>query len=231
MDITNTNDVYRKVIKEIKSDTCVCGGIDWKPRILLTWKHTHSILNNLIAYLRTVLPSQLESIKKTLQHNVDLRNEVATRFWESIDIGRFVQNSIGTFITPQLLSNHKSYYPDFLCARNFKDYPKLLRPRRRGVAGCQPALIMGEFVTNVPDGLELKCSSAISENGGFVFAHGPQSGLHLVVSYTKDETVLFNVRQIWIGYVKSKDKILRGRKSESTTIKYVFHTNILIPLL
>ena len=129
------------------------------------------------------------------------------------------------------MSNHKSFYPDFLLEKHFKDYPNLLRPRRRGVTGCFPGLVMGEYVSNVPDGLELKCTSCIPASGGFVYAHGPQSGLHLVISYSKNKETLLEVKQIWIGYVKSVDKILRGRKSESTTIKYVFHTDILTKLI
>ena len=202
-------------------------GILWKPRILKTWSSVFNKIPYLLHYFMVELPSELKKFNECYE-----KEDVLTRIIQCSDRGKFIEKMMGDILGEEFSFNHRNYYPDYvLSCHNYLDY---LKPSRESIISSNdrnPRLILNKFVSNIPDGLEVKTSSVLGTTGGFVQSHGPQCGLHVVLSYIKHDNEFMKICQIWIGYISEEDKILRNRNKDTTTIKYVFHTNKLHKLL
>ena len=202
-------------------------GIIWKPRILHSWTSFFNKLPLILNYFMFELPLELQKFNEMVE-----KDDIFSTIIFCSDRGKFIEKLVGDILEPDFSFNHRNYYPDYVL--NYHNYSDYLRPIWNGnstVFSMNPRMVLGEFVSNVPDGVEIKCSSTIGTKGGFIYSHGPQCGLHIVFSYEKDNSNFIKILQIWVGYIAEEDKILRNRNKETTTIKYVFHTNKLQKLL
>ena len=98
---------------KIREEQNEVGGVEWSSRILKTYQNVDKILNSLVIFLTKELPKELKLVYSSIVMGNIVEKGLANYIWDSIDIGKFLQNAIGRFLLPTFVSNHKSFYPDF----------------------------------------------------------------------------------------------------------------------
>ena len=177
------------------------------------------LLNNEISKKASSLPDFTSWISKC--RNVSEVSKERLLNIESQQVSAEIQRVVSDELNESITSNGNSIYPDFYL-RSF-DYSFLpMQSRTNPIKGACQKGVSNPKPSNVPDGLELKTNRGKRVK---VDAHGAHPGLHLGVTWEKEDGGI-SINGVYLSYIRIFDHTISGRNVEVTTVKCSFgHDN------
>lgn len=165
-----------------------------------------------------------ENLRQAVESSASLISHLESQ-QISAEIQRVIvsESAFGSIVYP----NGNSIYPDLILkGHEYDKLPFQTRGKKSGpiIGPCVQGKVKPR-PSNVPDGCEIKTNRG---NRIRVDAHAPHPGLHLGVTWDKDNRSGVQINGVWAAYVRISDHKESARNSKTTTVKYSFGHSLFV---